>query len=58
MKSLLDRAVGMTLTIVVVVLLLQWSWTLLRPLLPVMGVAAVLVVVIVMAYGHWRNRYW
>lgn len=43
-KSLLDRLVATTFTLLLVAIGLSWSWHLLRPLLPVLVVAAVIVV--------------
>ena len=52
-KSLLDRALWVATTIVVATLLLSWAWSLLRPLLPVLTIAGVLVVL-----GRWWLRRW
>jgi len=57
-KTFLDRALMAAITIMAVIVLLSWSWTKLRPLLPVLGVAVILAVMTTVAYRHWRNRYW
>lgn len=53
-QSLLDRALGAAITIVVVVLLLSWAWSFLKPLLPILGIGTALFVVGRIWLNRWR----
>ena len=53
-QSLLDRALGVAITIVVVALLLSWAWSLLKPLLPVLAIGGALALLLLYGLKRWR----
>lgn len=55
--SLLDRAFGAALVILGIALMLNWAWSLLRPLIPVFVVVAVIGASVAAAVGYYRNRW-
>jgi predicted membrane chloride channel (bestrophin family) len=55
-RSLLDSALRTAIAVVVIVVLLRWAWAMLHPLLPIIGIAVgiFLVVRAIVAYRrHW-----
>jgi predicted PurR-regulated permease PerM len=54
--SWLQRLVEASLGLLVVALLLRWAWQVLRPLLPVLLVAATLAIIATVVYR--RRKYW
>lgn len=55
-RTLLDSALRTAVAVVVIVVLLRWAWAMLHPLLPIIGIA-VGIFVVVQAVGAYR-RHW
>ena len=55
-KSWQDRLIGVAIAIAICAFAIDWSFHLLRPLLPFFIVAGVLVLVL-KAYREWQNRW-
>ena len=56
MKSWLDRLMETAILLVVIALLLNWAWNLIRPLVPVLVIAAGLAISV--SFMVQRNRRW
>jgi MFS superfamily sulfate permease-like transporter len=56
MKSWLDRLLETAILLVVIALLLNWAWNLIRPLIPVLVIAAGLAISV--SFMVQRNRRW
>jgi hypothetical protein len=50
-KSLVDRAVGLCLRVLVGAVALDWAWTLIRPIAPLLVFGALIV-----AFLRWQRR--
>ena len=54
---MLDRALGAAFVILLIALMLNWAWSLLRPLIPMMVVMAIIGMGVTVAITYYRNRW-